>query len=52
MPRANKSTPTATGASLVSMFQTESIAIKAVRHVNWTKARSRPANTSGTAAYV
>jgi HK97 family phage major capsid protein len=49
---ANKSTATATGASLVSMFQTESIAIKAVRHVNWAKARSQACQYIRTAAYV
>jgi HK97 family phage major capsid protein/HK97 family phage prohead protease len=48
----NKSTATATGASLVSMFQTESIAIKAVRPVNWTKARSAACQFIRSAAYV
>jgi hypothetical protein len=48
----NKSTATATGTSLVSMFQTESIAIKAIRHVNWTKARSQACQYIRTAAYV
>ena len=48
----SKSTPTATGASLVSMFQTESIAIKGIRHVNWTKARSQACQFIRTAAYV
>lgn len=48
----NKSTATATGASLVSMFQTESVAIKAIRHVNWTKARSQACQYIRTAAYV
>lgn len=47
----NKSTATATGASLVSMYQTESIAIKAVRHVNWTKARSQACQFIRTANY-
>lgn len=49
---SSKSSATATGASLVSMFQTESIAIKAVRHVNWTKARSQACQYIRTAAYV
>jgi HK97 family phage major capsid protein/HK97 family phage prohead protease len=49
---AHKSTATAAGASLVSMFQTESIAIKAVRHVNWTKARSAACQFIRSAAYV
>lgn len=48
----SKSTPTATGASLVSMFQTESVAIKAIRHVNWTKARSAACQFIRSAAYV
>lgn len=48
----NKSTATATGASLVSMFQTESIALKAVRHVNWTKARSQACQFIRSAAYA
>jgi hypothetical protein len=48
----NKSAATATGASLVSMFQTESIAIKGVRHVNWTKARSQACQFIRSAAYV
>ena len=49
---SSKSTPTATGASMVSMFQTESIAIKAVRHVNWAKARSAAVQLIRSAAYV
>jgi HK97 family phage major capsid protein/HK97 family phage prohead protease len=49
---ANKSTPTATGASLVSMFQTESIAIKGIRHVNWAKARAQACQYIRSAAYV
>lgn len=48
----NKSAATATGTSLVSMFQTESIAIKGIRHVNWTKARSQACQFIRTAAYV
>lgn len=48
----NKSSATATGASLVSMFQTESIAIKGIRHVNWTKARSQACQFIRSAAYV
>lgn len=49
---SNKSSATATGASMVSMFQTESIAIKGVRHVNWTKARSAACQYIRSAAYV
>jgi HK97 family phage major capsid protein len=49
---SNKSSATATGASMVSMFQTESVAIKAIRHVNWTKARSQACQFIRSAAYV
>lgn len=49
---SSKSTPTATGASMVSMFQTESIAIKGIRHVNWAKARSQACQYIRSAAYV
>lgn len=48
----NQSTATSAGASLVSMFQTESVAIKAIRHVNWTKARSQACQYIRSAAYV
>lgn len=48
----NQSTATATATTLVSMFQTESIAIKAVRHVNWTKARAAACQFIRSAAYV
>lgn len=37
-PSSNSSSPT--GASLVSMFQTNSVALRAERWVNWVKARS------------
>lgn len=47
-----KSTATSTNTSVVSMWQTESIAIKAVRHVNWTKARSAACQFIRSAAYV
>jgi HK97 family phage major capsid protein/HK97 family phage prohead protease len=43
---------TATSTSVVSMWQTDSIAIKAVRHVNWTKARSQACQYIRGAAYV
>ena len=42
----------ATATTLVSMFQTESIAIKAVRHINWTKARAAACQFIRSAAYV
>jgi HK97 family phage major capsid protein len=48
----NQSTATATGTTMVSMFQTESIAIKAVRYINWTKARSAAAAFIQAAAYA
>jgi HK97 family phage major capsid protein/HK97 family phage prohead protease len=35
-----KSTDTAAGTSVVSMFQVESVAMKAVRHVNWKVLRA------------
>lgn len=40
-PTNDTTTPTAT--SLVSMFQTDSIAIRAERYINWAKARSTAA---------
>jgi hypothetical protein len=43
---------TATSTSVVSMFQTDSIAVKAVRHINWTKARSQACAFIRNAAYV
>jgi HK97 family phage major capsid protein/HK97 family phage prohead protease len=48
----NQSTATATATTMVSMFQTESIAIKAVRYINWTKARSQAAAFIQAAAYA
>lgn len=48
----NKSTATATATSLISMYQTESIAIKGVRHINWIAARSNICQYIRTAAYV
>lgn len=48
----NQSTATATATTMVSMFQTESIAIKAVRYCNWAKARSQACAFIRTAAYV
>lgn len=49
---SQKSVATAAGASLVSMFQTESIAIKGIRHINWAKARSQACQFIGGAAYA
>jgi HK97 family phage major capsid protein/HK97 family phage prohead protease len=48
----NQSTATSVGTSMVSMFQTESIAVKAVRHINWAKARSQAAAFIQAAAYT
>lgn len=48
----NASTATATGTSVVSMFQTESIAVKAVRYINWAKARSQACAFIQAAAYA
>lgn len=47
-----QSTATSTGTTVVSMFQTESIAIKAVRYINWAKARSQACAFIQAAAYV
>jgi HK97 family phage major capsid protein len=47
-----KSTATSTNTSVVSMFQTESVAVKAVRFINWTKARSAACQYIRSAAYV
>lgn len=48
----NQSTATATGTSVVSMFQTESLAIKAVRYINWKAKRSTCVQWIQNAAYV
>ena len=48
----NQSTATSAGTTVVSMFQTESIAVKAVRHINWTKARSQACAFIQAAAYT
>ncbi len=39
----NNSSATGTGASLVSMFQTDSVALRAERWINWKAARSQAA---------
>jgi HK97 family phage major capsid protein/HK97 family phage prohead protease len=46
------STGGTTAVSVVSMYQTESVAIKAVRFVNWTKKRSQACQWIQNAAYV
>jgi HK97 family phage major capsid protein/HK97 family phage prohead protease len=48
----NQSTGSTAATSMVSMFQTESMAIKAVRFVNWTKRRSLAAQWIQNAAYT
>lgn len=48
----NTSTGGTTATSMVSMFQTESMAIKAVRYVNWTKKRAQAAQWIQAAAYT
>lgn len=48
----NLSTGATAATSVVSMYQTESVAIKAVRFVNWTKKRSQAAQWIQNAAYV
>lgn len=48
----NLSTGATAATSVVSMYQTESMAIKAVRYVNWTKRRSTACQFIQNAAYV
>lgn len=48
----NQSTATSTGTTVVSMFQTNSMAIKAVRFINWTKKRSTAAQWITAANYT
>lgn len=48
----NQSTGNTAATSMVSMYQTESIAIKAVRNVNWTKRRTTAAQWIQNAAYT
>lgn len=43
---------TGTGASMVSMFQTNSLAIKGIRWINWAKRRSTAVQYIKEAAYV
>jgi HK97 family phage major capsid protein/HK97 family phage prohead protease len=49
-PTVDTSTPTAT--SLVSMWQTESLAIKLVRYINWKRRRSTAVGYIRSAAYA
>lgn len=48
----NASTGGTTPTSVVSMFQTNSLAIKAVRYINWAKARATAAQYIANTAYV
>lgn len=49
-PTNDVTTPTAT--SLVSMWQTDSVALRAIRHINWAKRRSNIVQFVKDAAYV
>ncbi len=49
---SQQSTATSAGASLVSMFQTQSEAIKGIRYVNWAKRRASAAAFIQAAAYA
>jgi len=49
-PTNDVTTPTAT--TMVSMFQTDSVALKLVRHINWAKRRSHIVQYIKDAAYV
>ncbi len=49
---SQSSVATSTGASLVSMYQTQSEAIKAVRYINWGKRRASACAFIQAAAYV
>lgn len=48
----NQSTGATVPTTLVSMFQTQSLAIKAVRYINWGKARAEAVAFIRTAAYA
>jgi HK97 family phage major capsid protein/HK97 family phage prohead protease len=48
----NASTSGTTATTMVSMWQTESIAVKAVRYINWSKARSQCCAFLQAAAYA
>jgi HK97 family phage major capsid protein len=48
----NQSVPTVTATSMVSMYQTNSVAIKGVRFINWKKRRSTAVAYIKDAAYV
>lgn len=48
----NASTSGTTATTMISMFQTNTLAIKGVRYVNWAKRRSQAAAFIRTAAYA
>jgi HK97 family phage major capsid protein len=48
----NTSTGSTTATTMVSMFQTHSLAIKAVRYINWAKRRTTAVAFIRTAAYA
>jgi hypothetical protein len=48
----NESTGNTVATAMVSMFQTNSLAIKAVRYINWGKRRANAASWISGAAYV
>jgi hypothetical protein len=48
----NASTATVTATSMVSMYQTNGVALKAVRFINWAKRRSIAVQYIKDAAYV
>jgi HK97 family phage major capsid protein/HK97 family phage prohead protease len=50
-PQGASDTPTAASATLMSMFQTESIAFKVVRSINFQKRRSHAVQFIGDAGY-
>lgn len=50
-PQGASDTPTAASATLMSMFQTESIAFKVVRSINFAKRRSHAVQFIGDAGY-
>jgi HK97 family phage prohead protease/HK97 family phage major capsid protein len=50
-PQGASDTPTAASATLMSMFQTESIAFKVVRSINFAKRRSHAVQFIGNANY-
>lgn len=48
----NQSTSGTTATTMVSMYQTESVALKAVRYINWARARTNAVGYIRNAAYA